>query len=127
MLAGRAGGVERVAPTPAEPRTILSFRLERFTEEGDYEVLAQIELRGLFITGSLRDGDRVRLLEAKDQDGTIVARKLRNETTGALVTARGLPPFTKWLVMVAAAVIAVLTVVAVYFIVVGFSHVDRVP
>jgi hypothetical protein len=126
-LEGEARGVARVGPGPADPRTVLSFRLERFNDAGDREVLGQVELRGLFLAGSLQEGDRVTVLEAKLDDGTFVASKVKNETTGAVITARGLPGLTKWAIAVSGGVLVVITVVAVYLIVVGFSQVDQIP
>jgi hypothetical protein len=114
---GRASAIERVAPSSTDPQTVLSFRLERFTDEGNYEVVAQVEMRGLSISGSLRDGDHVRVLTAKDENGTILAKKVRNETTGAMIESRGIHPISKWIIGIVFALVVVTSVVVAYLII----------
>jgi hypothetical protein len=114
---GRVSAIERQPPSSSDPQTVLSFRLERYTDEGNYELVAQVEMRGLSISGSLRDGDQVRVLAAKNDNGTIVAKKVKNETTGAIVESRGMPAISKWIIGVIFAVIVVMSIVSAYFII----------
>jgi hypothetical protein len=124
---GQARAVERLAPTATEPRTVLSFRLERFSEAGDYEVVADVEMRGISITGSLRDGDHVTVLDAAYEDGTLVAKKVKNETTGAVVEARGWSSLRKWVAGIFVGAIVIVAVITIYLIVTAASQVDRGP
>jgi hypothetical protein len=114
---GRVSAIERLSPSSTDPQTVLSFRLERYTDEGNYEFVAQVEMRGLSINGSLRDGDQVRVLAAKDENGTIVAKKVKNETTGAMIESRGIPAISKWIVGAIFALVVVMAVVSAYFII----------
>jgi hypothetical protein len=125
IFEGQARAIERVPPSSTEPRTILSFRLERFTEDGDHEVVAHVEMRGISISGSLRDGDNVRVLDAGFKDGTLVAKKVKNETTGALIVSEGWSWPRKLVVAIAAAAILVVTGIVVYLIVTTALEFDR--
>jgi hypothetical protein len=124
MIQGEARGVDRVAPTQADPRSVLTFRVERFDDDGNRELLASVEMRGLRITGSVKEGDRVRVLSAKEENGTVVATKVANETTRAVIIAHGWSGPSKWLIGVAVGVFIAITVAAVYLIVLAFSQFD---
>ena len=106
----------------ASHRTVWSFRIERFDTAGNLELLVPVEMRGISFKGSLTEGDRVRVLSGRQKGGTLVASKVRNETTGAVVEARDVPRVVKWFVAVLFLAVAVVFAIGVYLFVVSWGN-----
>ena len=66
---------------------ILTFRLERFDNDGNRLQPIPIEMRGRSFEGALADGDWVEV-SGGWRDGTLRAKRVQDLTTGAVIRAR---------------------------------------
>jgi hypothetical protein len=71
-----------------QQRTIWSFRLERYDDSGNLVLLLPVEMRALWLRGSIADGDWA-CVHGKRHRGTLRASRLENLSTGATVEATG--------------------------------------
>lgn len=99
-----------------EGETVWTFRLERYDELGNRELLVPVEMRGYRFEGSIAEGDWVRL-RGSARRGTIRVAELENVTTGATVTANTTP---RTVGAIAGAIFAAVFVAVVVFMVVMF-------
>lgn len=95
-LAAELVGQVRAFQSRTEPygessqRTIWSFRVERFDDDGNLVLRVPVEMRGITFRGSIAEGDSVRVT-GRHRHGTVRARRVENLTTGATIEARDQP------------------------------------
>jgi hypothetical protein len=113
-VVGLARGVQTRSEQLGESHheTVWTFRVERYDEAGNRELLVPVEMRGLRFEGSIADGDWVRV-RGRRRDGTLRASELENLTTGATVRAKGLPTAVKVIAGVVFLIVAIIFVVVV--------------
>lgn len=96
--------------------TVWSFRVERYDEVGNRELLVPVEMRGYRFEGSLAEGDWVRL-RGSERRGTLQVSEFENVTTGATVRVDTTP---RTVGIVAGVIFAVMFSAVVVFMVVMF-------
>ncbi|MFZ3467606.1 hypothetical protein ACODT3_39375 [Streptomyces sp. 4.24] len=74
----------------SEYESVWTFRLERYDAAGQRVTLVPVEMRGISFEGGLGEGDWVRA-HGTMKAGTFRVKRVENETTGAVVTAKGIP------------------------------------
>jgi hypothetical protein len=79
-----SGTVNSVSSRSDQSGTVLTCRVEQFTERGDRSGVLSVELRRRKITGDVSVGDRV-VVHGRIRGGTIRAKRIDNLTTGATV------------------------------------------
>jgi hypothetical protein len=67
---------------------LLEFRIERHDASGDRLAPVAAQMRGLSFSGSVNNGDEVRVNRARWRDGTLRVKDLNNLSTGAVVRAQ---------------------------------------
>jgi hypothetical protein len=70
--------------------SVWTFRVERYDAAGQRVTLVPVEMRGLSFEGALGEGDWVRA-QGTMKAGTFRVKRVENQTTGAVVTAKGIP------------------------------------
>ncbi|MGW7437174.1 hypothetical protein [Streptomyces sp. NPDC054849] len=70
--------------------SVWTFRVERYDAAGQRVTLVPVEMRGLTFEGALGEGDWVRA-QGTMKAGTFRVKRVENQTTGAVVTAKGIP------------------------------------
>lgn len=67
-------------------KQVLNFRVQEFDESGDVAGVTTVELIGNAISGSLRDGDSVRVRGKKSAGGILRALSVDNDSTNSTVS-----------------------------------------
>lgn len=96
---------------------VLTFRLEQQDSVGTALQPVLVELRGTSLEGQVVDGEEV-TVNGKWRRGSVVAREIVSQSTGAVVRARR-PPL--WVAVPVAVVFAAFFAFVLYFIVRGFT------
>jgi hypothetical protein len=68
--------------------TVLDFRIERHDASGNRLAPVPVRMRGLSFSGSVNNGDEIRVKNGKWRDGTLRVTDLENLATGATVRAK---------------------------------------
>lgn len=90
--------------------SVWTFRVERYDEAGRRVMLVPVEMRGISFEGALAEGDWVRA-HGKMKAGTFRVARVENQTSGAVVRAKGIP---KALLIVAGVLILAIVVWIAY-------------
>jgi hypothetical protein len=69
------------------PMTVLDFRIERHDAEGNRLAPVPVQMRGQSFSGSVNNGDEIRVTKGTWRQGTLRVESLANLTTGASVQA----------------------------------------
>ncbi len=100
-------GVARAVQLRTEPRgqttwQVLSFRLDRFDDEGRPLPSIRVEMRGVSLRGSVSDGETVEVPGASRAGQLLKAKRIQNVSTGSqvLATSSIWPKVRKGLVVV---------------------------
>lgn len=100
-------GVARAVQLRTEPRgqttlQVLSFRLDRFDDEGRPLQSIRVEMRGVSLRGSVSDGETVEVPGGSRAGQLLKARRIQNVSTGSpvLATSSIWPRVRKGLVVV---------------------------
>jgi len=91
---------------------VWTFRVEQFDSQGNVQARTPVELRGLSFAGAISEGDEVELPKVQGSGLTIHPPWVRNHTTGALITAKGVPA-SQTFVFVIAIVVAVMIAIMI--------------
>ena len=91
-IEGQARGIVSRADGQGESggETVWTFRVERYDDVGNRELLLPVEMRGYRFEGSIAEGDWVRL-RGRMKRGTLEASEVENVTTGATIRAKTTP------------------------------------
>lgn len=103
---------------------VVTFRLERYTPQGDRLPPVPVIMRGYSFDGALHDGDWVRVSAIPKTGGTIDVDAVQDLTTGAVVKARRKAP--RW-ALAAYVLIAVLFVIFFSALAWSFLHQSSGP
>jgi hypothetical protein len=84
------GVVRDVQQREIEEGRILDFRIERHDPSGDQLAIVPVEMRGAAgsFSGTVSNGDEIRVANGEWQDGTLRVEQLDNLTTGARVRVK---------------------------------------